>query len=261
MNIEKNRAYFEELMAEVKRPGIENLMSYIRKSDFYTAPASTQFHLSCPGGLLQHSLNVYEALRAGLYQTTAQDGTQGGMYTCCRQTVAWIPRESQIVMALLHDICKTNFYGTELRNKKIDGKWRQVPVYIVDDRVPYGHGEKSVMMIEQFMRLKPGERYAIRWHMGFTEGADARTVGQAVERYPEVWALHDADMKASKFMEAKEANRPAFDREPALREEQQDRQPQQAPPAEESRQMTMEEYAVEQGATADAEDFYEAEAL
>lgn len=58
-----DRERFEKLMQTISdRPGFDRLMNYIRKSDFYTAPASTRFHLSCEGGLLQHSLNVYEAL-------------------------------------------------------------------------------------------------------------------------------------------------------------------------------------------------------
>ena len=49
---------FEAELGKVNRPGIDKLMGYIRGSDFYTAPASTKFHLSCEGGLLQHSLNA-----------------------------------------------------------------------------------------------------------------------------------------------------------------------------------------------------------
>lgn len=76
--------------------------------------------------------------------------------------------ESLILVALLHDLCKTYYYSTEMRNKKDEnGKWIQVPFYTVNDKVPYGHGEKSVMMIEEYIKLKPVERYAIRWHMGF----------------------------------------------------------------------------------------------
>ena len=250
MNNERNRERFERLMAGVKRPGIENLMNYIRRSDFFTAPASTQFHLACPGGLLQHSLNVYDVLEAGLTPETAPDGTPVRIYACAGRRVAWFTEESVTIMGLLHDICKTNFYGTELRNRKVDGKWQQVPVYVVDDKVPYGHGEKSVMMIEQFMRLKPEERYAIRWHMGFTDTSDVRTISQAIERYPAVWALHDADIKASKFMEGAEGNLPAFEAAPA-----------QEP---EPRQMSMEDLqrqAEAEAAMADADGFMEAESL
>ena len=251
MNNERNRERFERLMAGVKRPGIENLMNYIRRSDFFTAPASTQFHLACQGGLLQHSLNVYDALDAELHWQAEPGGGESGLYTVCGRPVARILRDSAIIMGLLHDLCKTNFYTVEMRNRKIDGKWVQVPAYTIDDKVPYGHGEKSVMMIEQFMRLRPEERYAIRWHMGFSDAADIRTVGQAIEKYPAVWALHDADIKASKFMEAMAGNIPSFDREPQ--------------PDPEPTQMTMEDLQqqaeAEAAAAADADGFMEAEAI
>lgn len=258
MNIERNKARFEALMASVKRPGAENLMNYIRRSDFYQAPASSNFHLSCPGGLLQHSLNVYDALYGWLAWVDTQEGGKAGLYIVCGRPVARILPESAIIMALLHDLCKTHYYTTELRNKKIDGKWVQVPVYTIDDKVPYGHGEKSVMMIEQFMRLTPEERYAIRWHMGFTDGADIRTVGQAIEKYPAIWALHDADIKASKFMEAKEGNRPPFDQEsPNAMMEHLGDTATEPEPEPEPRQMSMEDLA----AAAAAEGFQEAEKL
>lgn len=94
--------------------------------------------------------------------------------------------ETLAIVALLHDLCKTNFYETEMRNQKTyDSEkvkaaaawqvkkdnagqfiWESVPTYVVNDKNPYGHGEKSVMMIEEFMKLTMEERYAIRWHMG-----------------------------------------------------------------------------------------------
>lgn len=82
MDKEELIARFESEMAKVKRPGIDKLMDYIRKSDFYTAPASTKFHLSCESGLLQHSLNVLDALRGLLQEEqTNEDGTKAWFYT------------------------------------------------------------------------------------------------------------------------------------------------------------------------------------
>ena len=112
-------ARFESEMAKVKRPGIDKLMDYIRKSDFYTAPASTKFHLSCESGLLQHSLNVLDALRGLLQEEqTNEDGTKAWFYTVAGTSVAQIKDESVILIALLHDICKTYFYSTSTRNVK-----------------------------------------------------------------------------------------------------------------------------------------------
>ena len=200
---------FEAEMSKVQRPGVDKLMDYIRKSDFYTAPASTRFHLSCEGGLLQHSLNVLDALRMQLDwnpQTNKWD------YQVAGRIADSIPEESVIIMALLHDICKTYFYTTSTRNQKNEatGKWEKVPFYTIKDRMPLGHGAKSAMIVKQYMDLTNREMYAIWWHMGFSEGADANAVGGSIELYPIVLALQTADMAASRIMEAEKGNKAAF---------------------------------------------------
>lgn len=157
-NRQVNINRFEAEMAKVTRDGVDKLMAFIRKSDMYAAPASTRFHLSVTGGLLQHSLNVLDALRANL--TKNDDGTYS--YEVAGVPAARVTEENVIIMALLHDICKTYFYTTEIRNRKVGGKWEQYEAFAVDDKIPYGHGEKSVMMIEEYMKLQPVERYAIR---------------------------------------------------------------------------------------------------
>ena len=184
---------FEKLLLSTEREGIEKLLEFIRKSDFYTAPASTRFHSCHVGGLLEHSLNVYDCL------------------TAKRNNPIWktifdeIPESSLIVVALLHDLCKTYFYTVEMRNKKVDGVWESVPFYTVDDKIPYGHGEKSVMMIEAYMKLTSQERYAIRWHMGWSEPKESyNALGGAIKKYPFVWALHEADNEATYLLEEEE---------------------------------------------------------
>lgn len=206
MNKQANIDRFETEMAKVKREGANKLMNYIRNSDMYTAPASTRFHLSVAGGLLQHSLNVLDAMRADLRKN--EDGTYS--YMVAGKNVATITEESMVVMALLHDICKTNFYTVVKKwRKDANNKWEQYDTFEVDDRVPYGHGEKSVMMIEEFMKLKPEERYAIRWHMGYSE-SNTLSLNNAIKKYPIVWALHSADTKATHFMEAVTENFAAY---------------------------------------------------
>lgn len=216
MENNKNIERYEELMAKVERPGKEALMDYIRKSDFYTAPASTKYHLSVPGGLLQHSLNVYDCL-----QRKKDNQLWAGI-------LLGIGEDAMILCPLLHDICKTYFYTTEYKNQKSYDPakvaaasasqvkrdnggsfiWEQVQVYTIDDKVPYGHGEKSVMMIEQFMRLASVERYAIRWHMGYSEPPQLYLqLGQAIEKYPFILALHEADMEASNLIEDTTGNK------------------------------------------------------
>ena len=199
---------FETELRKVKRPGIEELIAFCRKYDMYTAPSSTKYHLSVKGGLLQHSLNVLDALRSILWR----NGDGSYSYMCCGKEIAKISDESLILIALLHDICKTCFYEEVPKFKKDEnGKWVSYSGYEVKDQVPYGHGEKSVMMIEKFIRLESVERYAIRWHMGFPDGAQEKNIfGTAVEMYPIIWAVHTADMMAAHFMEDTTGNREGF---------------------------------------------------
>lgn len=184
---------FEKLLLETKRLGIESLLEFIRKSDFYSAPASTRFHGAHEGGLLEHSLNVFDCLA----EKKASDNA------IWHKALVNVQSESIIISSLLHDLCKTYFYTTEMRNKKNEqGQWEQVPFYSVNDLIPYGHGEKSVMMIEEYIKLLPAERYAIRWHMGSYEPKELwNTLGTAMEKYPLVLALHEADMEATYLLE------------------------------------------------------------
>ncbi len=200
---------FEAEMLKVTRPGIDRVMDYIRKSDFYTAPASTKYHLACEGGLLQHSLNVLDALRGLLDQT---DETEYSWIVAGHMTDI-IPAESVTIAALLHDICKTYFYTTSTRNVKNErsGKWEKQPYYTVDDKMPLGHGPKSAMIVKQYMNLTNPELYAIWWHMGFNGSYENDTaVGAAFEKYPLALALYTADMMASRIMEGEKENKPLF---------------------------------------------------
>lgn len=194
---------FEELLMSTGREGMDKLIQFIRKSDFYTAPASTRFHSCHEGGLLEHSMFVYECMVEML------------------KVPPWlelgIKDENIIISALLHDLCKTYFYDVEFRNKKVysengsksdaAGKydWESIPSYVVNDQFPYGHGEKSVLMIESYIRLETAERYAIRWHMGFSEPKESwNTLGAAIRKYPLVLMIHQADLMASYLLESEE---------------------------------------------------------
>lgn len=192
------RERYEKLLSSVKRAGMTKLIEFIQKSDFYIAPASTRFHGAYEGGLLEHSLNVYDCLynKVGIY-----DGVHENIW---HKPLDDVKDESIIIVGLLHDICKAYYYTTEMRNVKESGVWVQKPYYTVDDKIPYGHGEKSVMMIEEYIELKPVERYAIRWHMGPYSGQqDWNALGTAMEKYPLILALHQADMEATYLMEGK----------------------------------------------------------
>ena len=199
MENSKNIERFKKLMATVERPGVDKLMEFISKSDFYTAPASTKYHLSCEGGLLQHSLNVYDMLKFKAEQEPF------------KSKLVNVPQESIVIVALIHDICKTYFYKATTRNVKNEqtGQWEKVPYYTIEDKIPYGHGEKSVMMIEKYITLTNQERYAIRWHMGFSEPKEHYSMlSAAMEKYPLLLALMEADLEASYLIEDKDGNKP-----------------------------------------------------
>lgn len=180
--------------ANITREGSDKLLEYLLspQSDFFTAPASTRFHGSYEGGLLEHSLNVYRCLKDYLSRERAKN-----VYKMDYS------EESIALCALLHDVCKINFYKVDYRNSKNDqGVWEKVPYYTIDDRLPYGHGEKSVYIITGFMRLSREEAFAIRYHMGFSANdADKNAVGKAFEMFPLAFALSVADMEASYFLE------------------------------------------------------------
>ena len=206
MNQDENIKRFEGELKKVKREGMDELLNYVQTSDFYTAPTSTKYHLCCPGGLLQHSLNVLDALRSLLREN--EDGSFS--YMLSGQEIEKVSAENVIIMALFHDICKTRFYVETRRNKKVDGRWVEVPFYEIIDEAPLGHGEKSVIMLQSYIKLEKPELYAIRWHMGFPEGNDIYTFASAVEKYPIVWALHTADMLTSHIVEGDQENRAKF---------------------------------------------------
>ena len=112
--------------------------------------------------------------------------------------------ESLAIVALLHDLCKVNFYKTEMRNVKKNGTWESVPYYTIDDTLPYGHGEKSVYIANGFLRLTRDEAIAINWHMGgFDEAAKSGgfSISHAYEKYPLAVLLHMADLEATYLSE------------------------------------------------------------
>ena len=55
-NLDDLKKRFVEICATINRPGMEDLMAWLERSDFYTAPASTRFHGNYTGGLLEHSM-------------------------------------------------------------------------------------------------------------------------------------------------------------------------------------------------------------
>lgn len=194
--LEKNKNEFIEIYKEnITRPGSDKLLNYLisEQSDFFTAPCSTRFHGSYAGGLVQHSINVYNCLKDYLSRQRTKD-VYGMNYT----------DESIALVSLLHDVCKMNFYSVDYRNAKNEqGVWEKVPYYTINDQLPYGHGEKSVYIVSGFMRLTREEAFAIRYHMGFSGIEDRNSIGKAFEMFPLAFALSVADMEATYFLEPK----------------------------------------------------------
>lgn len=197
---EELKNQFIELLRSTKREGMDSVIAFLCTSDFFTAPASTRYHSCHEGGLLEHSMLVYGQLKEKLGSTEIY-----GSYS----------EDTIIISALLHDICKTNYYVAEPKNRKkyhengakqdSNGKydWETYMGYTVDDKAPLGHGEKSVIMLMPYIKLKKEELYAIRWHMGLSEN-DIKTVGQAFMMYPLAMALHIADLEATYLLEKQE---------------------------------------------------------
>lgn len=183
------KARYQELWREVEREGVPELLEWLDTTDFYTAPASTRHHLSREGGLLEHSLNVYDRLVSNPMVKELN-----------------LPNDSITICSLAHDFCKIHFYGQEMRNVKEDGVWVQKPFYTVKDSFPYGHGEKSALLLNKLIKLKPSEFMAIRWHMGgFTPGIQDYSLSQAMSAAfqicPLALLLHIADMEATYLIE------------------------------------------------------------
>ena len=187
--------FIELYKKHITRPGSEKLLDYLcsESSDFFIAPASTRFHGCYAGGLVEHSLHVYECLVDYLSRERVKEEYN---LEYSDETIA--------IVSLLHDICKVNVYKTYLKNVKEDGSWKQVTAYTFDDKLPYGHGEKSVYIVSGFMRLSREEAFAIRYHMGFSGEENKNIVGDALEKFPLALALNIADMEATFLMEGEE---------------------------------------------------------
>lgn len=181
-----NHERFMSLCKQVKRDGVDELLTYLEQSDFFRAPASTKFHGSYAGGLLEHSLNVYDELVRLL---SAYPEVQASP-------------ESIIIISLFHDLCKVNLYGTERRNRKnASGQWEAYDAYVTDEKFHYGgHGSKSVFILQNYIKITAEEAVAINCHMGSWDGNTS--VGAAYEQYPLAWLLHVADEGATYIRES-----------------------------------------------------------
>lgn len=164
----------------IEREGSKELLEWLEASDFFTAPASARYHEAYPGGLVEHSLKVWDELIRLLKA-----------YPELKVTA-----ETAAIVSLLHDVCKVGLYKTELRNKKDEsGMWVKYPAYIHDEDFCFGgHGSKSVYLIQKYMQLTDAEAVAIKNHMGASDNTKAY---DAFRAFPLAFLVHTADMAAT----------------------------------------------------------------
>lgn len=180
-----------EARTAIHRKGLDDLLTFLNVSDFFTAPASTKYHGACESGLVKHSLAVYEnfwkiAPIFGFTHTPEND-------------------ESAAIVCLFHDICKINLYTTTHRNKKNDetGVWEKVTCYTIDEQLPFGgHGAKSMYLVSKYIQLYDDEAMAIYHHMGAWDKSTYSDPGKAYSYSLLAWLLHVADEAASYIDEA-----------------------------------------------------------
>lgn len=201
--IAANKQRFIDLCNEhIHREGLDKVLAYLEKSDFYTAPSSTRFHLNEDGGLCLHSMNVFEAA-CKIYNEMAKPAIVNGTSPFTEE----VSMESIAIATLFHDLCKIKLYHKTERWKKDDkNRWVSYPGYEVKDDFPLGHGEKSCLMLSWYMRLKPEEMLAIRWHMGMFDMGESGTplrmsFFSATDKSPLVSIVHAADFLTSNLWE------------------------------------------------------------
>lgn len=183
-----NKFIFEtEARTAIKREGLEDLLSYLNKTDFYDAPCSGRYHGSYAGALVEHSLNVYQEFWkiAPMYGYSSKDSSQ---------------LESSAIVCLFHDLCKINFYEPYKRNVKNDetGIWEQVQEYRVKGSTALAsHGACSAYRVMKFLPLTETEFAAILHHMGAWDKSQYSNPGEVYANNILAWLLHVADEAAT----------------------------------------------------------------
>ena len=186
--MDKREEFLRIFDEKITREGAAELRAYLTESDFFQAPASMRYHCAYAGGLCEHSVNVYRRLLRHVEDEYGSD----------YQKI--VPDESIAICGLLHDVCKVNFYRADFRNVKENGEWVRKPCFVREELFPFGHGEKSVFIVNRFLRLTGAEAMAINWHMG---GFDSRakggdySVSDAYCKYPLAVLLHVSDLEAT----------------------------------------------------------------
>lgn len=173
----------KELLA-TRRPGIDHLADEMEAGGFFEAPCSGGHHLSEPGGLAIHSINVLR---------------------CARQlNEAWgnlADKDSLTIVCLLHDLGKMGDHGKPVYVDNIlkGGKRSEAKPYITNPDLAYiDHEIRSVTIAERYIRLTEDEEQAIYYHNGLYGVFKYAIPGKETPLY---MILHFADMWCSRVVE------------------------------------------------------------
>lgn len=219
--IKQNKEKFIELVKSISIEGanIDGLISFLEGSDFFTAPASTQYHNSYEGGLCEHSLNVYSnllkivdnfAMEHSIVKTTTEDGME------VEENIVK-PRyslDTLKIVGLLHDLSKVNFYEKYLQNKKTycfkgnkndelgSYDWVSVEAYrVIDskDRMLAGSkGMNSFLLVSRFIPLEHEEVVAlVNQYAGSDKAENTEDLSAILSKYNLTVFLHMADTIAT----------------------------------------------------------------
>lgn len=198
-NINENKEEFVKLLKSTGREGVDDVIEELERLGFFSAPASAGHHMNVEGGLVQHSLNTCKAAFA-IWE---------GMKALEPSLDTEVKKESIIISALLHDVCKADIYKRSVKKRKNKlGQWEDCEGYKVSYKdFPMDHGEKSlVVILLSGLELYDDEMLAIRWHMGAwglnqNSFEDVRNYDTAQKEYPLVAIIHAADVMAANVME------------------------------------------------------------
>lgn len=157
-------------------------LDWLLGEGFFGAPASTKYHGSVSGGLVVHSIAVADVL-TGLTE---------------RLELKWERPCSPHLIGLFHDLCKIDQYKEAERPTYDLKHFSPLPYEHSNDQLIKGHGDKSIMLLSQFVTLTMEEILCIRYHMGAYVKEDWDGFDRAITRYPNVLYTHTADMVASK---------------------------------------------------------------
>lgn len=204
MNIVENKNYFISLVKQfIKRDGVDQLLTWLERSDFFVCPASTQFNLPVEGGLCQHALNVADSLVKRYFDKGIYDLEESDALVVLDNEMTI---ENILVVSLFSSINKANCYVKDFKNVKVNGKWEQQEYWKWNEQFLYsGRGGKSVFILQQYMRLYVEEAQAIAFILAGEDnifsGVIDSTYRKIYEQSSLALYLHLAEMEATYYLD------------------------------------------------------------